>query len=390
MDCKYINQNDIHERYLLDRLNESEKAKYLSHLKSCKTCKNTLESEKEVVGSILHFGKSEMKSEIARQVAEIKSKEKNVSWDMILKVAAIFFFLVITPGLVYYYQSVESPKITELYNFDEAIKQEEETELVKVDKEKETVEKLENILIDDSENTGNGNISDVLGSAGGIGAGSSIQSVGMAKPAKKSADRSKTTAALANEDDISYGIEQPASPAPQSTSPELDKFNKPENIIILEPKANRALVVDGVKSSKKIHPLINETRNQKMPAEKGRAIDESKSEDYSSATTEDIIITKLDYKFDDQSIIVNLIPLSENSDFYFQSSIPDSFPVLIKKTDKVNLEMDWYVNLAFTKINSNNILLNIEKDNLIFVKIKNTKSYQIDLKSDTTKAFLIH
>ena len=123
MDCKFINQNDIHERYLLDRLTESEKAEYLSHLNACESCKSKLESEKELIGSVRHFGKKEIKSEIAKQVTAIKSKKKDVSWDMILKVAAIFFFLVITPGLVYYYKSVEPPQISELYNFDEVSKQ---------------------------------------------------------------------------------------------------------------------------------------------------------------------------------------------------------------------------------------------------------------------------
>ena len=135
MDCKFINQNDIHERYLLDRLTESEKSEYLTHLNSCESCKNKLDSEKELLSSVRHFGKSEMKSEISRQVAEIKSKKQNISWDMILKVAAIFFFLVITPGLVYYYQSVEPPQISELYDFDEVVNQQKEIEQVEKDNE---------------------------------------------------------------------------------------------------------------------------------------------------------------------------------------------------------------------------------------------------------------
>ena len=86
MDCKYINQNDIHEQYLLKRLNKDENSEYLQHIETCDSCKFKLESERQTLQSIRHFGKSEMKSEIARKVAELKTKENQISWDMILKV----------------------------------------------------------------------------------------------------------------------------------------------------------------------------------------------------------------------------------------------------------------------------------------------------------------
>jgi len=384
MDCKYIEQNDFHEKYLLDRLGENEKAEYLSHLNSCKTCKNRLDSEKEIIGSVRHFGKSEMKSEIAKQVAEIKSREKNISWDMILKVAAIFFFLVITPGLVYYYQSVEPPKISELYNFDESMNKKGEMEIVKDEKEE-----INDILVDNRESESNDNISDVLGSAGGKGAGASVQSVGMAKPVKKSAERIEIKEELAAADEKELTMEQPASPATVSSLSELDKFKKPDFISVTGPKTNRAKVLSRKKIDTKSHSYFNETKSEKMSTATGQAIDESKSEDHSSATIENIDITKLDYKIDDQIIIVNLIPLSENSNFYFQLAIPDSFPVLIKKTDKVDLEMDWYVNSAFKKINSEDISLNISDKNHFFINIPDNNIYKIDINSDTTKAVLL-
>jgi len=388
MDCKYIEQNDIHEKYLLDKLNGNEKAEYLSHLNSCEICKNTLDSEKNIIGTVRHFGKIEMKSEIARQVAEIKSREKNVSWDMILKVAAIFFFLVITPGLVYYYQSIEPPKISELYNLDEAMMQPEEIEIVEEEKT-ERKETVKNILADNTDEKRIENMSDVLGSAGGQGAGSSIQSVGMAKPAKKSAARIKATEELAAEDDLEYEIDQFPSPTTESTLPEQDKYKKPDFVNVYNPEVNRAKVLSRKKMDPKSRSFFSDTKSEKMSMPKEQSVIKSDSKDYSSVGAIEDNILILNYKIDNQSIIVNMIPLTENSDFYLQPALPDSFPVIIKTTDKVNLEMDFYINLALSKIDSENILLSIESDNLVLLKIKDLKTFQIDLNSDTTKAIFL-
>jgi len=384
MDCKFIKQNDIHERYLLDRLSDNEKAEYLSHLKSCKACKNTLDSEKEILNSVRHFGKSEMKSEIAKQVAEIKSREKNISWDMILKVAAIFFFLVITPGLVYYYQSVEPPKISELYNFDESMNKMGEMEIVKDEKEEKN-----DILVDNRESESNDNISDVLGSAGGKGAGASVQSVGMAKPVKKSAERIEIKEELAAADEKELTMEQPASPATVSSLSELDKFKKPDFVSVTGPKTNRAKVLSRKKIDTKSHSYFNETKSEKMSMPKEQSVIKSDSKDYSSVGAIEDSILILNYKIDNQSIIVNMIPLTENSDFYLQPTLPDSFPVIIKTTEKVDLEMDWYVNSAFKKINSEDISLNISDKNHFFINIPDNNIYKIDINSDTTKAVLL-
>lgn len=252
MDCKYIKQNDIHEKYLLNKLNNNEKAEYLSHLSSCDICKNTLENEKEIIHSVRHFSKIEMKSEISRQVAEIKSREKDVSWDMILKVAAIFFFLVITPGLVYYYQSVEPPKISELNNFDEAINQPKEMEYVEEEKT-ERKEKIENILVDNADEKRNAKISDVLSSAGGKGSVSSIQSVGIAKPAKKSTSRIVASSGSVAKDDKKFETERPITSPPGSVSHSSKTTNKQNDSKIVQ---DESLLDDMFGSQKATAPGI--------------------------------------------------------------------------------------------------------------------------------------
>ena len=52
MNCAYILQNEIHEKYLLDKLTESEKQEYKNHLQNCPTCSEALENERLLIAGI--------------------------------------------------------------------------------------------------------------------------------------------------------------------------------------------------------------------------------------------------------------------------------------------------------------------------------------------------
>ena len=57
MDCKYILENDIHEKYLKDQLSDSEKREYLKHIKICTDCAKDLAKEDPCSGDLVsnHF-----------------------------------------------------------------------------------------------------------------------------------------------------------------------------------------------------------------------------------------------------------------------------------------------------------------------------------------------
>ena len=112
MNCEYIHQYNIHEKYLLDRLIKPEIEDYLNHIKECKKCSDDLEKQRLTIVSIREIGKREMKGEITGQVLKLKKEKTLIDWDMIYKIAAVFFFIVITPGLVYYYFTFESPQLS--------------------------------------------------------------------------------------------------------------------------------------------------------------------------------------------------------------------------------------------------------------------------------------
>ncbi|MFQ5583488.1 MAG: anti-sigma factor family protein, partial [Calditrichia bacterium] len=91
-----------HAAYLLGRLEESKKKEYEAHLKDCPRCREELEKERELTAALKKAGREEMKAEIRRQVKAQEPVEKGFDWTMVLKAAAVFFFLITIPALYYY------------------------------------------------------------------------------------------------------------------------------------------------------------------------------------------------------------------------------------------------------------------------------------------------
>lgn len=104
MDCQYILRNEIHEKYLLGRLSEAEKAAYLTHVRECESCRRELENQRLLIEGIREAGRREMKREIRRQVEKMRRERRQETRRVLLRIAAVLLFLVLAPGLVYYYQ----------------------------------------------------------------------------------------------------------------------------------------------------------------------------------------------------------------------------------------------------------------------------------------------
>ncbi|NQU66322.1 MAG: carboxypeptidase-like regulatory domain-containing protein [Candidatus Marinimicrobia bacterium] len=109
MDCKTIQQNDIHEKYLLGKLENSVKDKYLTHLQECHKCQQELDDLKILIEGIQTAGEIEMKQEIQRYatVGEFQ-KRQHRKW-ILLKVAAVLIFVILTPTMIYRYQLSKPP-----------------------------------------------------------------------------------------------------------------------------------------------------------------------------------------------------------------------------------------------------------------------------------------
>lgn len=123
MNCNYILENDICEKYLLGNLSVEGKSKFENHLAGCAACRQELEKQKFLISGVRCVGKQEMKSEIRRQVEEIKAQKQPPDWQMILKVAAVVFIMALIPSVIYYFQTDSgkplSPVITNKQNLSE-------------------------------------------------------------------------------------------------------------------------------------------------------------------------------------------------------------------------------------------------------------------------------
>lgn len=109
MDCKYIQERDLHAAYLMGRLEELKKKEYEVHLKNCPRCREEQEKERRLTAALKEAGREEMKAEIRRQVEARKSAKKEFDWTVVLKAAAVLFFLITIPALYYYSQHTKQP-----------------------------------------------------------------------------------------------------------------------------------------------------------------------------------------------------------------------------------------------------------------------------------------
>lgn len=101
MDCTFILQNEIHEKYLLKHLDETEIVQFEQHLKACENCQKRLEAEKNLIGGIQRTGREELRSEIQSQVAVLESTKSTPNWGFITRVAAVLVFVVLTTQIIY-------------------------------------------------------------------------------------------------------------------------------------------------------------------------------------------------------------------------------------------------------------------------------------------------
>ncbi len=102
MNCDTILQNELHEKYLLDRMADEEKKEYLTHLSSCIDCRNELERERKFIYGIRGAGIRQMKDEMRSQAAQAKSASRKYDWTLLFKAAAVLFVIVLLPGTIFY------------------------------------------------------------------------------------------------------------------------------------------------------------------------------------------------------------------------------------------------------------------------------------------------
>lgn len=151
MNCEYILQNDFHERYVLGKLSDSEKSDYEKHLKECANCQKNLQEERRLIEGVKYAARQEMKLDIQKQTAQLKKSSSKTDWTIAFKVAAVMFFLVLMPSMIYLLKSdfrmkQMEPSLTQVdyYQKDDGLKLAEE-EVVDEDESEPSAEEKEEV-----------------------------------------------------------------------------------------------------------------------------------------------------------------------------------------------------------------------------------------------------
>ena len=112
MDIKYIHDNEIHEKYILNQLAEEEKQAYEAFLKSSPQAQKELQDTRRMIKGIKDSGAGAMRREIEEQVSALRNPKTD--WSIMYKAAAVLFVLVLLPAIFYYQDRfVEQPEVTD-------------------------------------------------------------------------------------------------------------------------------------------------------------------------------------------------------------------------------------------------------------------------------------
>ena len=378
MDCNFIVKNEIHDKYLLHKLSDEEKQEYEQHIQDCERCRKELEHQRLIIGGIRQMGREEMKLEIRRQAEAYRKKRAGVNWTVILKTAAVILFLVLAPGMIYYYQY-----------------------FAPLEKQKQTLQKSQ----PESPTEEIGKIS-TRGMGVPLGKELSTEP-GIVKdkksekdaelPITKGTTREKTT-------QIKTGEEEAANEQELRDVLELKAKSNMERLDLSRKKIEAPLSQSGVAASDELLPQAGEGQaisgKGSMPDKIFRynmisAPESQSQEDMSrslfSQTNEAGTATaqkQLQYSFLNSNINVTLenspIPLEKGD----STDLPVQFPVNILKKNRTEIDMAWQVSPSLFNINPNEILFQLPDSNTLQFYIQKKYTYQIDMKSRNTRAIL--
>jgi len=96
MDIKYIRDNEIHEKYILNQLEENEKQEYEAFLESSPQAQQELEQSRKLIVGIRAAGPSSIRKEIEEQVGGLRNPKTD--WSVMYKAAAVLFIFVLLPA----------------------------------------------------------------------------------------------------------------------------------------------------------------------------------------------------------------------------------------------------------------------------------------------------
>lgn len=394
MDCKYIRQNDIHEKYVMNRLSEAEKSEYEKHIEGCSSCREELNKEREIVEGIQRVGLQEMKNEIQQQVTDVKTRKQKLDWQMILKVAAVIFLIAIIPSAIYYFQTEQGEPISQLvkpkdsklenesFAYDEAlVKDKTETREKTAQPSPKSSVLLKEPVIREQDVSENAPEEDQLTVSSGAVSEKGGRGYGYAGTETEDIKAMTDSDSILEEESeveqpqikiidqqekdflsqiLSKGIEYQYV-GTESEEEKISRFKTQE--------MTTAQQYDAI-TSKKLAPETNLMK-------KGIGSVDSKPTNISNAV----------YKSNEKRISINFLLADRELEINKESKLPRSFEVRIYKRDSLNWTMNWYVNNEFLEYNPYQMKIVVNKLKLYTI-ILDAYIYEIDTSVDSTTAIL--
>jgi hypothetical protein len=419
MNCEYILQNEIHEKYLKGLLTDDQKAQYESHLKSCESCRNAFENEKVLFEGIQYTGREAMKLEIERQVEKLREEQTETDWTLIFKVAAVLFFLVIMPGTLYFLntdlftkkaemapigkvdsmtgiemeETESASEIAKLEEMEEPVAEREassrretkEEKSVSLSRGKEISDDLRADKSISEKRDDLESIHNLPGSVEGTADKDAVSGAGVVESVSKQIapstlsdmERERTTTAAAQAKKIETGKMQRKAPI---VSPQMSRLAAEEPV--KEQKISELSLENDLDSEQKKGTVYTLSPSQPILLQEKYM----KSTDISHIQTEKL--NTLNFSSGYKQIVANIAPLPVDLDKKMKDKVTNTFKVILHSKSPDLINMDWYPQFDVSVYQPDKISITQPDKSNLLINFNEKYIYKVDISKDTTEAIL--
>ncbi len=115
MNCREIQENNLHERFLFNELRGAQLREYQEHVRRCKRCQQELRKQRLLIRGLQEIGLEAMKEEIRRQVNEFGDSSFYRGASSRTRIVLVVLSLLLVPALIYFFM-FHTPKATHKRN----------------------------------------------------------------------------------------------------------------------------------------------------------------------------------------------------------------------------------------------------------------------------------
>jgi len=424
MDCQYIIKNDLHEKYILGKLDETEKREYEAHLQKCVSCQREYQKQKLLISAIRRIGKQEMKQEIHLQLEPTSQEKRNdANWGMILKVAAALLFFVIAPGLIYYHQNMapsHDAKLLETGKTDSAVR----FSAPATDQSENETTQLQKSAPKDQESE----------ATRGTSAGSQAAKYAQKQNEKRASQKPVIEGKMKFEKRSDKSAPEKESAAPKTTrekdiqpSAKTEMARALPKKKLVDKKAQDHIPGLGGQKAAGLSANQNDEIAREMPSlpppkRRSKQSATGLAENQAPSTKEGIFHDlggthsqtassgeptqsllnlrqaaqaadessgELVLKSGNKLVQIHFIQIEGTADSSGGQTLPDEFPVRIVSRDSSGWKMNWVVPPAFMQTDLRKMRITNRENHKMTVQLADSVLYQIDLKAENTQAVRI-